>query len=71
MFPALNWDQATWRKSSRSAGNGACIEIAIAGRFIGVRDSKDRESPILEFTPDSWSDFVHLVTDQSFELKAV
>jgi hypothetical protein len=33
---------ATWRKSIRSTNNGGdCVELARAGRVIGVRDSKN------------------------------
>ena len=54
---APQWDQAVWFKSTRSAGNGACVEVALAGRLVGVRDSKDPHSPVLAFTPESWTAF--------------
>ncbi|WBB73139.1 DUF397 domain-containing protein [Micromonospora sp. WMMD1128] len=51
---------ATWRKSTRSSGNGGnCVEVAdnLPG-VVGVRDSKDRRGPALTFTPASWAAFV-------------
>jgi hypothetical protein len=33
-----------WRKSTRCAGNGACIEVADTGRIL-VRDSTDPDGP--------------------------
>ncbi|MCE7008545.1 DUF397 domain-containing protein [Kibdelosporangium philippinense] len=34
----------TWRKSSCSSGNGACVELANVG---AVRDSKNPDGPVL------------------------
>jgi hypothetical protein len=48
----------TWRKSSHSGGNGACVEIAVPGAaVIAVRDSKDPEGPQLHFSNEAWAAF--------------
>ncbi|MEU5959961.1 DUF397 domain-containing protein [Micromonospora parva] len=47
-----------WRKSTRSGGEGDCVEVAGFADTVGVRDSKDRQGPVLTFTESAWSDFV-------------
>jgi hypothetical protein len=50
---------AVWRRSSRSYGNGACLEAAVWwGTRIDVRDSKNPEGAVLRFTPVQWNAFV-------------
>ncbi len=50
---------AHWVTSSRSNGNGgACVEVALASEFVGVRDSKDREGGPLVFGREQWGSFV-------------
>ena len=46
---------AVWHKSSRSGGNGDCVEVAFTGTLIGVRDSKDPTGPVLTVGPTEWS----------------
>ncbi|MFF5218237.1 DUF397 domain-containing protein [Micromonospora sp. NPDC000442] len=52
---------ATWRTSTRS-GNTDCVEVAdnLPG-VVAVRDSKDRQGPVLAFTPSTWRSFVDKV----------
>lgn len=58
-----------WVKSSYSAGNGACVEVASpVVDEVAVRDSKDPHSPILSFAPGSWSAFVSDVRRGAFDL---
>ncbi|AVT38491.1 DUF397 domain-containing protein [Plantactinospora sp. BB1] len=47
-----------WHKSSRSE-SGQCVEVAdnLPGRVL-VRDSKDRQGPVLTFGPRQWRGFV-------------
>ncbi len=56
-----------WIKSSRSYSQGSCVEVAnLSGGFIGVRDSKDTQGPILKFTHDAWLAFIGGVQDGKF-----
>lgn len=45
-----------WHKSSRSGGDDNCVEVAVGDAgTVGVRDTKDRSGPILEFTSTAWN----------------
>jgi hypothetical protein len=57
---------ATWRKSSWSGANG-CVEVAVVGDRVAVRDSKDRRGPVLLFTADEWASFLGGVRDGEFD----
>jgi hypothetical protein len=51
---------AMWRKSSISAYNGSCFEIArLLEDRVGVRDTKDKGSgPVLIFNRNEWNAFL-------------
>jgi hypothetical protein len=58
-----------WKKSSRSTGNGACVEVkSPAAASVVVRDSKDPHGPVLSFSPEAWSAFVAGVDKGAFDL---
>ncbi|PZF83779.1 DUF397 domain-containing protein [Micromonospora deserti] len=55
---ALELTRAEWRISTRSVGNGNCVEVAAVDGRVAVRDSKDRQGPVLAFPASAWHAFV-------------
>lgn len=50
---------AQWFKSSKSQGDGNCVEVAFLGDgLVGVRDSKNATGPALVFGPEEWDGFL-------------
>jgi hypothetical protein len=47
-----------WRKSSYSADQGNCIEIATQNACVLVRDSNDHNGPVLEVASAQWENFL-------------
>jgi Domain of unknown function (DUF397) len=47
-----------WHKSTFSGAGINCVEVAVTGPEIAVRDSKDRGGPVLRFTPGEWRAFL-------------
>ncbi|HUZ23939.1 MAG TPA: DUF397 domain-containing protein [Streptosporangiaceae bacterium] len=70
MNQELDLSRARWFKSSLSNGQGGnCVEVAsnVPG-IVGVRDSKDKDGPVLTFTPEEWHAFAAGIRDGQFDL---
>ncbi|HEV8651718.1 MAG TPA: DUF397 domain-containing protein [Actinomycetes bacterium] len=57
--------QLKWRKSTFSGVNG-CVEVAFLDGSVAMRDSKDRHSPVIEFTAAEWAAFIDGVRGDEF-----
>jgi hypothetical protein len=49
-----------WRKSATSATEN-CVEVAILSDAVFVRDSKDREGPVLSASRENWFAFIRML----------
>jgi Domain of unknown function (DUF397) len=55
-------NSATWRKSSYSASNGGeCIEVSSSHGRVLVRDTKDKEGPMLQVRSAVWHRFAESI----------
>jgi hypothetical protein len=59
--------QPAWRRSTKCAG-GDCVEIRIAGEEVAMRDSKNPDAAILQFSGEGWQAFVAAIQDGEFDL---
>ena len=50
-------EAGNYRKSSRSAACGNCLEAGVCRCGVSVRDTTDREGPVLTFGPEAWREF--------------
>jgi ABC-type amino acid transport substrate-binding protein len=69
MLPAPDDNGMRWVKSTRSAANGACVEVAVvAAGAVAVRDSKNPEGPVLSFAAETWRGFIESVQAGRFDI---
>jgi len=61
-------DELVWFKSTRSSGNGQCVEVAFGTDEVLVRHSKDRDGAVLSFTRAEWDAFLAGAEDGEFRL---
>jgi hypothetical protein len=61
-------NEALWRKSGRSVGNGACVEVTVAEPGIAVRDSTDQTGPRISYSAAAWHTFGQSVRQGRFDI---
>lgn len=46
---------ARWRKSTFSSDSNVCVEVAVEGDVVGLRDSKNTDGPVLAIPAASFA----------------
>jgi hypothetical protein len=64
----MDLSSAEFRKSTFSGPNG-CVEVAIQDDGVAVRDSRNRDGAVLEFSPGDWKAFLRGVKAGEFDLE--
>lgn len=62
-----NCVEVGFHKSSFSVATATCVEVAIADEVL-VRDSKDRDGPVLSFSSQEWGAFIEGCKHGEFDL---
>lgn len=58
-----------WHKANNSGDDNACVEVASEPTgWTAVRDSTDRQGPVLMFTPKEWTAFLDGARKGEFDL---
>lgn len=60
--------EGEWVKSTRSAGNGQCVEVTLIGERVGVRHSKRPEGAVVYFSKEEWRAFLQGAQDGEFNV---
>lgn len=56
----------TWRTALNCDG-GACVEVAADRNIIVIRNSRQPDGPLVEYTPEEWHEFVSGVKKGDFD----
>ena len=57
-----------WWKAAASSNNGNCVEVAVLpDGGVALRDSKDRQGAVLQFTQAEWAAFATGMADGDFD----
>jgi Domain of unknown function (DUF397) len=53
-----------WRKSTYSGSQAECVEVGNAADLVKVRDTKDRQGPVITVSARAWRRFTTKIKDR-------
>ncbi|MER7016179.1 DUF397 domain-containing protein [Saccharopolyspora sp. NPDC000359] len=56
-----------WRTSTRTQGQGQCVEVGFGGDCVGVRDTKNRSAGQITVAVQRWHEFVSSLKHGCFD----
>ncbi|MBE9376085.1 DUF397 domain-containing protein [Saccharopolyspora sp. HNM0983] len=56
-----------WRTSTRTQGQGQCVEVGFGADVVGIRDTKNRGAGQITIAARHWRDFVRDVKTGSYD----
>ncbi|MFC4535974.1 DUF397 domain-containing protein [Sphaerisporangium dianthi] len=62
----MHLTDARWRSASQCNAEH-CVEVALTGGQIAVRDSKNPDGPVLLYTPSEWQAFLEGARNGEFD----
>jgi Domain of unknown function (DUF397) len=68
MITETGFNNALWRKSSRSSASSNCVEVAMITGLVGVRDSKNPDKTTLTSSSCQWKNFIQAIKNEKFDL---
>ncbi|MGH4015013.1 MAG: DUF397 domain-containing protein [Pseudonocardiaceae bacterium] len=66
-MPAPDPNTTRWRKSSRSSDKANCVEVALTGPAVAIRDSKHPAGATLTVTQQAWTAFTTAIRHREFD----
>jgi hypothetical protein len=61
----LEKPRIAWRMSTKT-GSGNCVEVAVAGGSVLIRDSTNPDGVVLSLSPAAWSAFLAHARSKDF-----
>jgi predicted secreted Zn-dependent protease len=66
MDRTLGHNSLTWL-TALSCNGGACVQVATDQNSILIRNSRQPDGPLVEYTPEEWHEFVSGVKKGDFD----
>lgn len=67
VYRSIRATSLNWRKSSASTEGQECVEVAVSGPSVLVRDSRDHSAAVLALDSAQWNTLVDAIRDGNLD----